>query len=125
MDHLTEQQQEHYTNICKYCEGKGYDIFNKSNPCPNCQTKPVIVQKLHINQVSYLLQELSHDDNVTKLLDLSDREYAYNVIECMTLQQYKRALALMYNHKYSDLIAMLADLGFLPSRVLGTLKITN
>ena len=42
---ITEKQQKHYTKICKYCRGTGQDIFNKSKPCPHCNTNEVVLSK--------------------------------------------------------------------------------
>lgn len=40
---ITKKQQKQYQKICKYCEGTGKDIFNKSEDCPNC-VKPYEVK---------------------------------------------------------------------------------
>lgn len=44
MQILTKKQQEHRTKICKYCNGTGYDLFNKEKPCPNCNKNKVIIK---------------------------------------------------------------------------------
>jgi hypothetical protein len=57
---LTEKQQAHLTKICKYCKGTGQDLFNKSQPCPNCNTNEVIIKNMPFTKQEF--KDLTGED---------------------------------------------------------------